>query len=86
MRENEKQTDDPVGSEANPKVSEMDRAVGGGGLASEGHGGQGTNHDTYWPLYNFLCSLCNAMAFYGIYKCDTGLYRLYQSTGISMVC
>ena len=41
MREKEKQTDDPVGLEANPKVLEMDRAIGGGGEASEGHGGPG---------------------------------------------
>ena len=41
MRENEKQTDDAVGSEANPKVSEMGRAVGGGDEASEEHGGPG---------------------------------------------
>ena len=41
MRENEKQADDPVGLEANPKVSEMGRVVGGGGLASEGHGKPG---------------------------------------------
>ena len=41
MRENEKQTDDPVGSEANPKASERGRAIRGGGLASEGHGGPG---------------------------------------------
>ena len=37
MRENEKQTDDPVGSEVNPKTLEMDLAIGGGGKALEGH-------------------------------------------------
>ena len=41
MRENEKQTDDPVGSEVDLKVSEMGRAVGGGSEGSEGHGGLG---------------------------------------------
>ena len=41
MREDEKQTDDPVGSEVNPKVSEMGQAVGGGSEGSEGHGGPG---------------------------------------------
>ena len=41
MRENEKQTDDPVGSEVDLKVSEMGQAVGGGSEGSEGHGGQG---------------------------------------------
>ena len=41
MRKNEKETDDPVGSEANPKASEMGRAIGGGGEASEVHGGLG---------------------------------------------
>ena len=41
MRENEKQADNPVGSEANPKASEMGRAVGGGGEALEGHGDPG---------------------------------------------
>ena len=38
MRENEKQANDPVGSEANPKASETGQAVGGEGLASEGYG------------------------------------------------
>ena len=41
MRENEKQADDPVGLEANLKVSEMGRAIRGGGEVSEGHGGLG---------------------------------------------
>ena len=41
MRENEKETNYPIGSEANPKVSEMGQAIGGGGEASEGHGGPG---------------------------------------------
>ena len=41
VRENEKQTDDPVGSEVNPKVSEMGQAIGGGSEGSEGHGGPG---------------------------------------------
>ena len=41
MRENEKQTDNPVGLEVNPKVLEMGQAIGGGGEASEGHGGPG---------------------------------------------
>ena len=41
MRENEKQTDDPVGLEVDPKASEMGRAVGGGSKGSEGHGGPG---------------------------------------------
>ena len=41
MRESEKQADNPVGLEANPKVSEMGRAVGGGGEALEGHGEPG---------------------------------------------
>ena len=41
MRENEKQANDPVGSEANPKASEMGRAIGGGGKALEGHGEPG---------------------------------------------
>ena len=39
MRKNEKETNDPVGSEANPKASEMGQTIGGGGKASEGHGG-----------------------------------------------
>ena len=41
MRKNEKKTNDPVGLEANLKVSEMGRAVRGGGEASEGYGGPG---------------------------------------------
>ena len=41
MRENEKQANDPVGSEANLKALKMGRAVGGGGEASEEHGGPG---------------------------------------------
>ena len=41
MREHEKQADDPVGSEANPKALETGQAVGGGGGALEGHGEPG---------------------------------------------
>ena len=41
MRKSEKEADNPVGLEANLKASEMGRAVRGGGLASEGHGGLG---------------------------------------------
>ena len=41
MKKNEKETDDTVGSEANPKASEMGQAIGGGGKALEGHGGLG---------------------------------------------
>ena len=41
MRKNEKETDDPVGLEVNLIASEMGQAVGGGGEASEGHGGPG---------------------------------------------
>ena len=41
MREKEKQADNPVGSEANPKASEMGQAVRGGGKALEGHGEPG---------------------------------------------
>ena len=41
VRKNEKQADDPVGSEANPKALQMGRAIRGGGLASGGHGEQG---------------------------------------------
>ena len=41
MREDEKQTDDPVGSEVDLKASEMGWAVGGGSEGSEGHGGLG---------------------------------------------
>ena len=39
VRKNQKQTDDPVGSEVNPNMLEMGRSVRGGGKASEGHGG-----------------------------------------------
>ena len=46
MRENEKQTDDPVGLEVDLKVSEMGQAIGGGSKGLEGHGGPGPNHDT----------------------------------------
>ena len=41
MRKNEKETDNPVGSEANLKVLEMGQAIRGGGKALEGHGGSG---------------------------------------------
>ena len=41
MRKNEKKTDNPVGSEANPKALEMGQAIGGGGKALEGYGGPG---------------------------------------------
>ena len=41
MRENEKQADDPVGSEVDPKASEMGRAIGGGSKGSERYGGSG---------------------------------------------
>ena len=41
MRENEKETDNPIGSEANLKALEMGRAIGDGGEALEGHGGPG---------------------------------------------
>ena len=41
MRENEKQADDPVGSEANLKALEMGQVIGGGGKALEGHRGPG---------------------------------------------
>ena len=41
MREDERQTDDPVGSEVNLKASEMGRAIGDGSEGSEGHGGLG---------------------------------------------
>ena len=47
MKENEKQADDPVGSEANSKASEIGQAVEGGGKASEGHGEPG---DEPWQL------------------------------------
>ena len=39
VRKNQKETDNPVGSEVNLNMSEMGRSVGGGGKASEGHGG-----------------------------------------------
>ena len=39
VRKNRKETDDPVGSEVNPNMSEMGRSVRGGDEASEGHGG-----------------------------------------------
>ena len=39
MREKEKQTDDPVGLEANLKVSGIGRAIRDEGEASEGHRG-----------------------------------------------
>ena len=39
IRMNQKETNDPVGSEVNPNTSEMGQSVGGGGEASEGHGG-----------------------------------------------
>ena len=41
MRENEKQANDPVGSEANLKALEMGQAIRGGGKALEGHGEPG---------------------------------------------
>ena len=41
MRENEKQTDDPVRSEVDLKASEMGRAIRGRSEGSEGHGGPG---------------------------------------------
>ena len=41
MRKNEKETDDPVGSEADPKASEMSQAIRGEGEALGGHGGLG---------------------------------------------
>ena len=41
MRENEKQTDDPVGSEVDLKASEIGQAIGGGSEGLEGHGGLG---------------------------------------------
>ena len=41
MRESEKQADNPVGSEANLKASEMGRAIGGGSEGSEQYGGSG---------------------------------------------
>ena len=41
MRENEKQADDPVGLEANPKALETGQAIGGGGKALEGYGEPG---------------------------------------------
>ena len=39
IRKNQKEIDDPVGSEVNPNTLEMGRSVGGRGLALEGHGG-----------------------------------------------
>ena len=41
LSENEKQADNLVGLEANPKVSEMGRAIGGGSEGSERYGGSG---------------------------------------------
>ena len=41
VRENEKQADDPVGSEVDSKVLEMGRAIGGGSEGSEQYGGSG---------------------------------------------
>ena len=41
MRQNEKQTDDPVGLEVDLKVSEMGQAIRGRSEGSEGHGGLG---------------------------------------------
>ena len=41
MREDEKQTDDPVGSEVDLKALEMGRAVRGGSEGLKGHGGPG---------------------------------------------
>ena len=41
MRENEKQADDPIGLEANPKALEMGQVIGSGGEALEGHGEPG---------------------------------------------
>ena len=53
MRENEKQANDPMGSEATPKTLEMGQAIRCGGKASEGHG---MNHDSSDPkrLCTFL--------------------------------
>ena len=39
VRKNQKETDDPVGSEVNLNMSEMGQSIGGGDEASEGHGG-----------------------------------------------
>ena len=36
---NQKEINDPVGSEVNPNTLEMGQSVGGGGEALEGHGG-----------------------------------------------
>ena len=41
VSKNEKQADNPVGSEGNPKALETGQAVGGGGEASEDHGDSG---------------------------------------------
>ena len=41
MRKNEKESNNSVGSEANPKALEMGQAIGGGGKASEAYGGPG---------------------------------------------
>ena len=41
MRENEKQANDPVGSEANPKALEMGQAIGGEGVARRTWGTRG---------------------------------------------
>ena len=55
MRKNEKETDHPVGSEANLKASEMGRAIGSGGKASEGHGGSGGRTMTVWVWAGCRC-------------------------------
>ena len=49
VRENEKQANDPVGSEANLKALETGQAIGGGGEALEGHGELGNKpwHNLY---------------------------------------
>ena len=57
MRENEMLANDPVGLEANLKVSEMGRAVGDGGLARKVMENQGTNHDRNIILVQCLCKL-----------------------------
>ena len=41
VRENEKQADNPVGSEVDPKALEMGRAIRGGSEGSERYGGSG---------------------------------------------
>ena len=41
MKENEKQADDPVGSEVDPKASEVGQAIEGGSEGSERYGGSG---------------------------------------------